>query len=66
MRRGELLPYRLRPPQELGSQEVEISITHCGICHSDIHLISNDWGISLFPSFRAMKSSVRKVAAIGQ
>jgi uncharacterized zinc-type alcohol dehydrogenase-like protein len=28
---------------------VEIGITHCGICHSDIHLISNDWGISQYP-----------------
>lgn len=36
-------------PGELGPHEVEIAITHCGICHSDIHLISNDWGISHYP-----------------
>ncbi len=24
-------------------------MTHCGICHSDVHLIDNDWGISKFP-----------------
>jgi uncharacterized zinc-type alcohol dehydrogenase-like protein len=29
--------------------EVEIGITHCGICHSDLHLISNDWGMSQYP-----------------
>ena len=45
---AELLPFRYDPGQ-LGSQEVEIGITHCGICHSDIHLISNDWGISHYP-----------------
>jgi uncharacterized zinc-type alcohol dehydrogenase-like protein len=28
---------------------VEIEISHCGICHSDLHLISNDWGISQYP-----------------
>jgi alcohol/geraniol dehydrogenase (NADP+) len=28
---------------------VEIAITHCGICHSDLHLISNDWGNSQYP-----------------
>lgn len=28
---------------------VEIKITHCGVCHSDIHLIDNDWGNALFP-----------------
>ncbi len=36
-------------PGPLGLQEVEISVTHCGICHSDLHLISNDWGISQYP-----------------
>jgi uncharacterized zinc-type alcohol dehydrogenase-like protein len=33
----------------LGDDDVEIKITHCGICHSDIHLIDNDWGISQYP-----------------
>jgi uncharacterized zinc-type alcohol dehydrogenase-like protein len=36
-------------PQELGSYDVEIAITHCGICHSDIHLIDEDWGPGSFP-----------------
>jgi alcohol/geraniol dehydrogenase (NADP+) len=45
---AELLPFRY-DPGELGMHEVEIGITHCGICHSDIHLISNDWGMSQFP-----------------
>jgi uncharacterized zinc-type alcohol dehydrogenase-like protein len=43
----------LRPfqyePKELVACEVEIKITHCGICHSDVHLIDNDWGISPYP-----------------
>jgi len=42
------LPFKY-DPGELGPHEVEIAITHCGICHSDIHLISNDWGISHYP-----------------
>jgi uncharacterized zinc-type alcohol dehydrogenase-like protein len=45
---AELLPFRYDPGQ-LGMHEVEIGITHCGICHSDIHLISNDWGMSQYP-----------------
>ncbi|MEK7755069.1 MAG: NAD(P)-dependent alcohol dehydrogenase [Acidobacteriota bacterium] len=36
-------------PGELQPQEVEIAITHCGICHTDVHLIDNDFGISAFP-----------------
>jgi uncharacterized zinc-type alcohol dehydrogenase-like protein len=45
---AELLPFRY-DPGELSLHEVEIGITHCGICHSDIHLISNDWGMSQYP-----------------
>ena len=36
-------------PQVLGPHDVEISITHCGICHSDIHLIDNDWKTNIYP-----------------
>lgn len=45
---AELLPFRY-DPGEIGLNEVEIGISHCGICHSDLHLISNDWGISQYP-----------------
>jgi alcohol/geraniol dehydrogenase (NADP+) len=45
---AELLPFKYEPG-DLGPLQVEISITHCGICHSDLHLISNDWGISQYP-----------------
>jgi uncharacterized zinc-type alcohol dehydrogenase-like protein len=36
-------------PAPLSSVEIEIAISHCGICHSDLHLIDNDWGISTYP-----------------
>jgi uncharacterized zinc-type alcohol dehydrogenase-like protein len=45
---AELLPFRYEPGA-LGARDVEIGISHCGICHSDLHLISNDWGISQYP-----------------
>ena len=51
-------------PGELGMHEVEIGITHCGICHSDIHLISNDWGISQYP-FIPGHEVIGTVTAIG-
>jgi uncharacterized zinc-type alcohol dehydrogenase-like protein len=60
---AELLPYHY-DPGALGPQEVEIAITHCGICHSDLHLISNDWGISQYP-FIPGHEIVGTVAAIG-
>ena len=36
-------------PKELGPKDIEVAITHCGICHSDIHLIDNDWQMSSYP-----------------
>ncbi|MCG8433954.1 MAG: NAD(P)-dependent alcohol dehydrogenase [Gammaproteobacteria bacterium] len=46
---GEILEKFQYEAQELGPLDVRIQITHCGICHSDIHLIDNDWGINAYP-----------------
>lgn len=35
--------------KKLKENEVLVKISHCGICHSDIHLIDNDWMISSYP-----------------
>jgi uncharacterized zinc-type alcohol dehydrogenase-like protein len=45
---AELLSYRYEVG-DLGADEVEIRISHCGVCRSDLHLIDNDWQISKFP-----------------
>jgi alcohol/geraniol dehydrogenase (NADP+) len=36
-------------PALLGAFDVQIEISHCGVCHSDIHLIDNDWSNSRYP-----------------
>lgn len=36
-------------PGPLGPEQVEIAVSHCGICHSDLSMIHNDWGGSSFP-----------------
>ena len=33
----------------LRPEDVAIQISHCGICHSDLHMARNDWGMSLYP-----------------
>ncbi|TMW61692.1 hypothetical protein Poli38472_010756 [Pythium oligandrum] len=38
--------YQSRP---LGAQDVEIAISHCGICGSDLHTITGGWGEANFP-----------------
>jgi uncharacterized zinc-type alcohol dehydrogenase-like protein len=60
---AELLPFRY-DPGKLTAREVEIAITHCGVCYSDLHLIANDWGTSQFP-FIPGHEIIGKVAALG-
>jgi alcohol/geraniol dehydrogenase (NADP+) len=45
---AELLPLKY-DPGNLRPQDIEVRITHCGVCHSDVHLIDNDWGVSQYP-----------------
>lgn len=45
---GTLEPYSF-DPGELGPEEVEIKVSYCGICHSDLSMLNNDWGMSKFP-----------------
>jgi uncharacterized zinc-type alcohol dehydrogenase-like protein len=35
--------------RDLRPDDVAIRISHCGICHSDLHQARNDWGGSLYP-----------------
>src|SRR5947209_4726829 len=60
---AELLPFRYEPG-ELGPQDVELEISHCPICHSDLHLITNEWGVSQYP-FIPGHEVIGAVAAVG-
>jgi uncharacterized zinc-type alcohol dehydrogenase-like protein len=45
---GALKPF-VYEPAPLGPHDVEIRISHCGICHSDVHLVDGDWGVGRYP-----------------
>ena len=45
---GELKPFEY-DSGPLRRNDVEIDIEHCGICHSDLSMINNDWGFSQYP-----------------
>jgi len=32
-----------------GPKDIQIDILYCGVCHSDLHQIRNEWGNSIFP-----------------
>ncbi len=50
--------------RELLPNDVEIEILYCGICHSDLHSIHNDWGGSAYPMVPGHEI-VGKVIAVG-
>lgn len=35
--------------RELGANDILIEIEFCGVCHSDIHQVRDEWGNSIFP-----------------
>lgn len=36
-------------PGAIKADEVEIDVHYCGICHSDLSMINNEWGMSQYP-----------------
>ncbi|MEO6433839.1 MAG: NAD(P)-dependent alcohol dehydrogenase [Sphingomicrobium sp.] len=43
-------PHRIQfERRDLRADDVAIKISHCGICHSDLHFAHNDWGMSSYP-----------------
>ena len=48
----------------LGHDDVEISVAACGICHSDLSMLDNEWGMSAYP-FVPGHEVVGTIAATG-
>ena len=59
-----LEPFDYAPPR-LGEHDVRISVTHCGVCHSDIHAIDDYYGITDYP-FVPGHEIVGHVSAVGR
>jgi len=60
---GPLEPFSYEPAA-LGPNDVELEVTHCGLCHSDIHLIDDNWARSKYPQVPGHEI-VGRVAALG-
>lgn len=43
-----LEPFTYEQPK-LGEHDVRVSVTHCGVCHTDIHAVDDYYGITAFP-----------------
>ncbi len=49
---------------ELQPEDVEVEVEYCGICHSDLSMIDNEWGMSSYPLV-AGHEVIGRVAALG-
>ncbi|MFM8788898.1 MAG: NAD(P)-dependent alcohol dehydrogenase, partial [Chthoniobacterales bacterium] len=50
-------------PKPLGDEEVDVAVDYCGICHSDLSMLHNHWGMTQFPFVPGHEISGRVVAA---
>ena len=46
--KAELAPYQFER-RDIRADDVVIEILYCGICHSDVHHVNNDWGGTTYP-----------------
>lgn len=46
--KSPLAPYAFER-REVGPHDVLIDIAYCGVCHSDLHQVRDEWGGSMFP-----------------
>ena len=45
---GKLEPFSYELDQ-LGGEQVDIKVHYCGMCHSDLSMLNNEWGMSQYP-----------------
>lgn len=60
---GKLEPFTYELP-ELDSEQVDIKVHYCGMCHSDLSMLNNDWGLTKYP-FVPGHEVVGEIIAIG-
>lgn len=64
MNAGEaLVPYEYETGP-LAAEEVLVEVDYCGVCHSDLSMIDNEWGISSFPVI-AGHEVIGRISALG-
>ncbi|WP_013323491.1 NADPH-dependent aldehyde reductase Ahr [Gloeothece verrucosa] len=61
---GKLEPFEY-DPGSLGDEDVEIQVEYCGICHSDLSMLNNEWGMTRYP-FVPGHEVVGTINAVGE
>jgi uncharacterized zinc-type alcohol dehydrogenase-like protein len=60
---GPLVPFSY-DPGPLGDEQVELEVLYCGICHSDVAMHKNEWGMTKYP-FVPGHEAIGRVVALG-
>lgn len=61
---ASLAPFNIER-REPGPNDVQIEILYCGVCHSDIHQVRDEWGGSIFPMVPGHEI-VGRITAVGE
>lgn len=51
-------------PGPLKAGEIEVKVEYCGLCHSDLSVLNNEWGISQYP-FVPGHEVIGRIVALG-
>lgn len=60
---SNLAPFSFERRQP-GPRDVQIEILYCGVCHSDLHTVRNEWNNTLYPSLPGHEI-IGRVTAVG-
>ncbi len=61
---GTLVPFSYNLP-DIGTDQVDIKVHYCGICHSDLSMLNNDWGMTQYP-FVPGHEVIGEVVSVGR
>uniref|UniRef100_M8B2M9 cinnamyl-alcohol dehydrogenase n=1 Tax=Aegilops tauschii TaxID=37682 RepID=M8B2M9_AEGTA len=61
---GEVVPFAFKR-RENGVDDVTIKVHYCGMCHTDLHFINNDWGITIPMKQHGMLQAGRRLGVVG-
>ncbi|PIM99115.1 8-hydroxygeraniol dehydrogenase [Handroanthus impetiginosus] len=45
---GTFSPFKFSR-RETGEYDVQFKVLYCGVCHSDLHMVKNEWGFTQYP-----------------
>jgi alcohol dehydrogenase (NADP+) len=62
--RSPLAPFNFTR-REPGATEIAVEILYCGVCHSDLHMVRDEWGNAIYPMVPGHEIVGRVTAAGG-